>query len=207
MTSAVSEPLRRLVPARQRIGRLLRSAAFKALIGCTHHRRSDHSGSRLRVAATLRAPDLRCLAGCVGPVTSRAPGSFSFGGTETDCRGLRLAVEGWRARRLAGADRRLEARIIGCRHISRQAQAARHGNGSPRFSPGTRKSFGPSSSRRVRSRRSCPRKPYAAQTVLFSPMSCPTRETWSGAVCCTPMTVSTITPVWDGPGPGLSRFR
>src|SRR3984893_4950597 len=33
MTSAVSEPLRRLVPARQRIGRLLRSAAFKALIG------------------------------------------------------------------------------------------------------------------------------------------------------------------------------
>src|SRR5712671_4124319 len=33
MTSAVSEPLRRLVPARPRIGRLLRSAAFKALIG------------------------------------------------------------------------------------------------------------------------------------------------------------------------------
>jgi CHASE2 domain-containing sensor protein len=33
MASAVSEPLRRFVPARQRVGRVLRSAAPKALIG------------------------------------------------------------------------------------------------------------------------------------------------------------------------------
>jgi adenylate cyclase len=33
MTSAVSEPLRRLVPVRDRVARLLRSAAFKALLG------------------------------------------------------------------------------------------------------------------------------------------------------------------------------
>jgi adenylate cyclase len=33
MAGAVSEPLRRLVPARQRVGRVLRSAALKALIG------------------------------------------------------------------------------------------------------------------------------------------------------------------------------
>jgi hypothetical protein len=33
MASAVSEPFRRLVPARQRVGRVLHSAALKALIG------------------------------------------------------------------------------------------------------------------------------------------------------------------------------
>ena len=174
MTSTAIESLRRLVPVRDRIAHLLRSAPCKALLG-----------AHVIVAVIILARsygwlqplelliyDALCVAWAGHEPSTRI---FLVGGTEDD-----VADFDWPLRDgdLADLLERLASWNLGSSastsiaiNPSRPAPS-----GLRRFSPVTKKSCGASSYRRARSGRYCPPKRFAAPSAPFSPISYLTRE-------------------------------
>jgi len=197
MTSAVSEPLRRLSgPTTHRP-----AAAERCLQGadrCTHHRRSDHSGSRLRVAATfeLLIYDALRVAWSGNEPSTRI---LLVGGTETDVEDFDWPLrDGELADCWSGSSAGSQELSVSTYIATSPSRPAR--NGSPRFSPGTGNRLDLQAPGGCEAGDPAPGSRTRTDRAVLADVVSDSGNV-SGAVCCTPMTVSTITPVWGWPWP------
>ena len=169
MTAAIGEPLRRLAPAWDRIARILSSAALKALIG-----------AHIIVAAIimvrsygwLQPFELLIYDGLRVAWAGSAPSNtvLLVGGTEADVEDFDWPLKDGDLADLLERIASWQPRVIGV-DIYRDHPKRPAPSGWRRFSPGTRKSSGPSSSKTARSGRSRRRRTFAARTAPPLPIS------------------------------------